>query len=80
MQQKHAMYHEHTNLRQWSLDERPSPPPDRPVIKRMSLPTDTFDLQPHKILALKQSLQVKLFIPEYKYEIKFLIKRDLPVR
>lgn len=31
----------------------------RPLMKRMSLPSETFDIQPHRLLALKQSLQVE---------------------
>lgn len=31
----------------------------RPLTKRMSLPSETFDIQPHRLLALKQSLQVE---------------------
>ncbi|XP_053408401.1 serine/threonine-protein kinase SIK2-like [Mercenaria mercenaria] len=31
----------------------------RPLMKRMSLPSETVDLQPHKLLAIKQSLQVE---------------------
>lgn len=31
----------------------------RPLMKRMSLPSETVDLQPHKILAMKQSLQLE---------------------
>lgn len=31
----------------------------RPLMKRMSLPSETFDMQPHKILAIKQSIQVE---------------------
>lgn len=53
-------YYDRINSRQWSLDEQPSPP-QRPrlLAKRMSLPSETFDLQPHRLLALKQSMMVE---------------------
>ena len=31
----------------------------RPLMKRMSLPSETVDLQPHKLLAIKQSMQLE---------------------
>ncbi|KAJ8316285.1 hypothetical protein KUTeg_006299 [Tegillarca granosa] len=47
-------------LRQSSLDEQQSlKARPRPLMKRMSLPSETFDIQPHQLLALKQSLQVE---------------------
>lgn len=39
---------------QQSAQKRP-----RPLMKRMSLPSETFDMQPHRILAIKQSIQVE---------------------
>ncbi|KAH9499423.1 Serine/threonine-protein kinase sik2 [Bulinus truncatus] len=48
----------HHGFRQWSLDEQ-SPQRRRPLMKRMSLPSETFDLQPHRLLALKQAIQVE---------------------
>ncbi|XP_059139873.1 serine/threonine-protein kinase SIK2-like [Physella acuta] len=48
----------HGGFRQWSLDEQ-SPQRRRPLIKRMSLPSETFDIQPHRLLALKQAIQVE---------------------
>ncbi|XP_055866728.1 serine/threonine-protein kinase SIK2-like isoform X2 [Biomphalaria glabrata] len=48
----------HHGYRQWSLDEQ-SPQRRRPLMKRMSLPSETFDLQPHRLLALKQAIQVE---------------------
>ncbi|CAG5131776.1 unnamed protein product [Candidula unifasciata] len=44
-------------FRQWSLDEQSSQR-RRPLIKRMSLPSETFDMPPHRLLALKQAIQV----------------------
>lgn len=51
--------HERLAVKQWSLDD-PTVPGHRPrpLVKRMSLPTEKFDFQPHKLLALKQSLLV----------------------
>ncbi|XP_046545798.1 serine/threonine-protein kinase SIK1-like isoform X2 [Haliotis rubra] len=50
----------HPSFRQWSLDEQPvHPPRRRPLMKRMSLPSESFDIQPHRLLALKQSMQVE---------------------
>ncbi|CAL1527952.1 unnamed protein product [Lymnaea stagnalis] len=48
----------HHGFRQWSLDEQ-SPQRRRPLMKRMSLPSETFDIQPHRLLALKQAIQVE---------------------
>ncbi|CAE1319142.1 SIK2 [Acanthosepion pharaonis] len=53
----HRTY-ERMKWRQWSLEEAPTSKP-RQVLKRMSLPTETTDLQPHRLLALKQSMQVE---------------------
>ena len=62
LQQQHCQYQEKFNNRQWSLDE-PSPV-ERPKLttKRMSLPTPgqfEMHLAPHKILAMKHSMQVE---------------------
>ena len=58
----------HHSVRQWSLDDPAAgggavPPTGggtmgrrRPLMKRMSLPSESFDIQPHRLLALKQSL------------------------
>ena len=53
----HRTY-ERMKWRQWSLEEAPASKP-RQMLKRMSLPTETIDLQPHRLLALKQSMQVE---------------------
>ncbi|KAL5019560.1 hypothetical protein ScPMuIL_002452 [Solemya velum] len=47
--------------RQWSLDEEEIKAPSSRTLmtKRMSLPSGSFDIQPHKLLALKQSMQVE---------------------
>lgn len=61
LQQQHSEYME-KNGRQWSLEDsqHSQPPrPPRPLMKRMSLPSETFDLQPHRLLAIKQSMQVE---------------------
>ena len=48
------------NMGQFTGDEsQSSKQRPRPLMKRMSLPSETFDMQPHRILALKQSLQVE---------------------
>ena len=39
--------------------EQPVQKRPRPLMKRMSLPSETFDMQPHRILAIKQSMQVE---------------------
>ncbi|KAK6173274.1 hypothetical protein SNE40_016755 [Patella caerulea] len=50
----------HPSFRQWSLDEAPvHSSRRRPLMKRMSLPSETFDIAPHRLLALKQSLQLE---------------------
>lgn len=60
LQRQHHQYHERANVRQWSLDDKyMQPERPRPLMKRMSLPSETFDIQPHRLLALKQSLQVE---------------------
>ena len=41
------------------VEEQPVQKRPRPLMKRMSLPSETFDMQPHKILAIKQSMQVE---------------------
>ena len=56
----------HHGVRQWSLDEAGGGAMlssgggavgrRRPLMKRMSLPSESFDIQPHRLLALKQSL------------------------
>ncbi|KAL3884296.1 hypothetical protein ACJMK2_024444 [Sinanodonta woodiana] len=49
-----------SNVRQHSVEEQSTQKPrPRPLMKRMSLPSETFDMQPHRYLALKQSLQVE---------------------
>lgn len=61
LQQQHSDYLE-KNCRQWSLEDNQSgqmPRPPRPLMKRMSLPSETFDMQPHRLLAIKQSMQVE---------------------
>ncbi|XP_021372693.1 serine/threonine-protein kinase SIK2-like [Mizuhopecten yessoensis] len=61
LQQQHSEYIE-KNGRQWSLEDgqhAQAQRPPRPLMKRMSLPSETFDLQPHRLLAIKQSLQVE---------------------
>ncbi|XP_033757951.1 serine/threonine-protein kinase SIK1-like [Pecten maximus] len=61
LQQQHSEYME-KNCRQWSLEDSQhgqAPRPPRPLMKRMSLPSETFDLQPHRLLAIKQSMQVE---------------------
>ncbi|BFZ25443.1 hypothetical protein BsWGS_28482 [Bradybaena similaris] len=45
-------------FRQWSLDEQSSQR-RRPLIKRMSLPSETIDIPRHQLLALKQAIQVE---------------------
>lgn len=57
-QQQHAAYMESSG-RQWPTDEQNQKPRPRPFLKRMSLPSENFDIQPHKLLALKQSMQVE---------------------
>ncbi|GFR75290.1 serine/threonine-protein kinase SIK2 [Elysia marginata] len=47
-----------SSFRQWSLDEQ-SPTRRLPLTKRMSLPSEPCDLQPHRLLALKQAMQVE---------------------
>lgn len=56
------------SVRQWSLDEpgagqgvrsHAGAGRRRPLMKRMSLPSESFDIQPHRLLALKQSLHVE---------------------
>ncbi|XP_070203613.1 serine/threonine-protein kinase SIK2-like [Littorina saxatilis] len=59
----------HHCTRQWSLDEPGSGGSGtptaaaagrhRPLMKRMSLPSESFDIQPHRLLALKQSLHIE---------------------
>lgn len=52
----------HHGHRQWSLDEQGGGGAvgrRRPLMKRMSLPSESFDIQPHKLLALKQSLYLE---------------------
>ncbi|XP_076457620.1 uncharacterized protein LOC143291577 isoform X2 [Babylonia areolata] len=58
----------HHGTRQWSLDDPgvggqsggvTLPPRRRPLMKRMSLPSESFDIQPHRLLALKQSLYLE---------------------
>ena len=39
--------------------EQPVQKRPRPLMKRMSLPSETFDMQPHRLLAIKQSIQVE---------------------
>ncbi|XP_035828529.1 maternal protein pumilio [Aplysia californica] len=48
----------HHGFRQWSLDE-PTSQRRRPLMKRMSLPSETFDIQPQRLLALKQAIRVE---------------------
>lgn len=57
-QQQHAAYMESSG-RPWPTDEQNQKPRPRPFLKRMSLPSENFDIQPHKLLALKQSMQVE---------------------
>lgn len=57
-QQQHAAYMESSG-RQWPTEEQNQKPRPRPFLKRMSLPSENFDIQPHKLLALKQSMQVE---------------------
>lgn len=45
--------------RQHLQDSQSQKKPPRPLMKRMSLPSETVDLQPHRLLALKQSLQLE---------------------
>lgn len=40
-------------------DNQQQKKPPRPLMKRMSLPSETVDLQPHRLLAIKQSLQLE---------------------
>lgn len=40
-------------------DNQSQKKPPRPLMKRMSLPSETVDLQPHRLLAMKQSLQLE---------------------
>nr|KAG5708727.1 hypothetical protein BaRGS_034944 [Batillaria attramentaria] len=56
----------HHGMRQWSLDEPGVGATGggtmgrrRPLMKRMSLPSESFDIQPHRLLALKQSLHLE---------------------
>lgn len=53
----------HHSVRQWSLDEPGGAggamSRRRPLMKRMSLPSESFDIQPHRLLALKQSLHLE---------------------
>lgn len=60
----------HHSIRQWSLDEPGSAGGmatsggtamgrRRPLMKRMSLPSESFDIQPHRLLALKQSMHLE---------------------
>ncbi|XP_056012527.1 serine/threonine-protein kinase SIK2-like isoform X2 [Ostrea edulis] len=58
IQQQHAAYMESSG-RQWPTDEQNQKARPRPFLKRMSLPSENFDIQPHKLLALKQSMQVE---------------------
>ena len=51
---------EDKNCQQFSPGEQTSQKSrPRPLMKRMSLPSETFDMQPHRILAIKQSIQVE---------------------
>ncbi len=62
LQQQHSQYHERVNQRQWSLEEGPTTemPPPALMAKRKSLPAPgNFDLAPHQLLALKQSMHVE---------------------
>ena len=58
----------HHSVRQWSLDDPSGATAPsgggavgrrRPLMKRMSLPSESFDIQPHRLLALKQSLYLE---------------------
>ncbi|XP_061193172.1 serine/threonine-protein kinase SIK1-like [Saccostrea echinata] len=57
-QQQHTAYMESSG-HQWPTEEQNQKPRPRPFLKRMSLPSENFDIQPHKLLALKQSMQVE---------------------
>ena len=51
---------EDKHSQQFSTDEQASQKArPRPLMKRMSLPSETFNMQPHRILAIKQSIQVE---------------------
>ncbi|GAB1602325.1 serine/threonine-protein kinase SIK1-like [Argonauta hians] len=63
----HRNYHERMKWRQWSLEESPATKP-RQLIKRMSLPAETTDMQPHRLLALKQSMQVEQHLDQVQGE------------
>ncbi|XP_014775006.1 serine/threonine-protein kinase SIK1 [Octopus bimaculoides] len=63
----HRNYHERMKWRQWSLEEAPASKP-RQLIKRMSLPAETTDMQPHRLLALKQSMQVEQHLDQVQSE------------
>ncbi|CAH1795903.1 unnamed protein product [Owenia fusiformis] len=50
----------HLSGRQWSLDEEsPGQRQRPPMVKRMSLPSEPFDLQPHQFLAMKHSINIE---------------------
>lgn len=61
LQNMYEQYNIPNNLQEQSIDgAKPSQiVRPRPLMKRMSLPSETFDIQPHRLLALKQSLQVE---------------------
>ncbi|KAL4229017.1 Serine/threonine-protein kinase sik2 [Mactra antiquata] len=40
-------------------DNHPQKQRPRPLMKRMSLPSETVDMQPHRLLAIKQSMQLE---------------------
>ncbi|KAK3107528.1 hypothetical protein FSP39_016792 [Pinctada imbricata] len=58
VQKQHAEYLE-KNSQQWPQEEFQPKQRPRPFLKRMSLPSENFDIQPHRLLALKQSLHVE---------------------
>ena len=59
MQMQHSEYLE-KSARQWSVEDQHHPKPrPPPLMKRMSLPSESFDIQPHRLLALKQSMKVE---------------------